>query len=215
MLVFARLLRSYLSQFVVTPGFDEHDMRRWFLPTENVVTSYPFDNPMTHEATNSYSFYTLSSFILGPQDYPTFKSNLFLPRCLDKDSLASAGERCTYPYKASGLWHFQCTGCLAWMGSFIHLPSSQGSSRPSAHHLPHRFHLCMAISYPSHAHSQHHSQALLHPHTHCRPLYPSRYPAKPISSHLGMAMHGHIVPIPCMPHACIYSSHQHRNSRDC
>ncbi|KAE8735324.1 Glycylpeptide N-tetradecanoyltransferase 1 [Hibiscus syriacus] len=34
------LLRQYLSQFVVSPDFDENDVRHWFLPTEDVVDSY-------------------------------------------------------------------------------------------------------------------------------------------------------------------------------
>ncbi|KAL5974928.1 glycylpeptide N-tetradecanoyltransferase [Asimina triloba] len=35
-----RLLRNYLSQFVVAPDFDEDDIEHWLLPTENVVDSY-------------------------------------------------------------------------------------------------------------------------------------------------------------------------------
>ena len=32
-----RLLRNYLSQFVVAQDFDEHDVEHWLLPIENVV----------------------------------------------------------------------------------------------------------------------------------------------------------------------------------
>ncbi|RVX05499.1 Glycylpeptide N-tetradecanoyltransferase 1 [Vitis vinifera] len=69
-----RLLRNYLSQFVVAPDFDEHDVEHWLLPTENVVDSYLVDSPVTHEVTDFCSFYTLPSSILGHQNYSTLKA---------------------------------------------------------------------------------------------------------------------------------------------
>ncbi|KAH8482494.1 hypothetical protein H0E87_029799 [Populus deltoides] len=69
-----RLLRNYLSQFVVAPDFDENDVEHWLLPTENVVDSYLVESPETHEITDFCSFYTLPSSILGNQNYLTLKA---------------------------------------------------------------------------------------------------------------------------------------------
>ncbi|KAL6002695.1 glycylpeptide N-tetradecanoyltransferase [Asimina triloba] len=69
-----RLLRNYLSQFVVTPDFDEDDIEHWLLPTENVVDSYLIESPENHEITDFCSFYTLPSTILGNQNYSTLKA---------------------------------------------------------------------------------------------------------------------------------------------
>ncbi|KAK1294736.1 Glycylpeptide N-tetradecanoyltransferase 1 [Acorus calamus] len=69
-----RLLRSYLSQFVVAPDFDEYDVRHWLLPTENIVDSYVVESPESHEITDFCSFYTLPSSILGNQNYSTLKA---------------------------------------------------------------------------------------------------------------------------------------------
>lgn len=69
-----RLLRNYLSQFVVAPDFDEDDVQHWLLPTENVVDSYLVESPETHEITDFSSFYTLPSSILGNQTYSTLKA---------------------------------------------------------------------------------------------------------------------------------------------
>ncbi|KAL6002632.1 glycylpeptide N-tetradecanoyltransferase [Asimina triloba] len=69
-----RLLRNYLSQFVVAPDFDEDDIEHWLLPTENVVDSYLVESPENHEITDFCSFYTLPSTILGNQNYSTLKA---------------------------------------------------------------------------------------------------------------------------------------------
>ncbi|KAL0015000.1 hypothetical protein SO802_002069 [Lithocarpus litseifolius] len=69
-----RLLRNYLSQFVVAPDFDEDDVEHWLLPSENVVDSYLVESPETHEITDFCSFYTLPSSILGNQTYSTLKA---------------------------------------------------------------------------------------------------------------------------------------------
>ncbi|XP_058075164.1 glycylpeptide N-tetradecanoyltransferase 1 [Magnolia sinica] len=69
-----RLLRSYLSQFVVAPDFDEDDVEHWLLPTENVVDSYLVESPETHEITDFCSFYTLPSTILGNQNHSALKA---------------------------------------------------------------------------------------------------------------------------------------------
>ncbi|KAG5225540.1 N-METHYLTRANSFERASE family protein [Salix suchowensis] len=69
-----RLLRNYLSQFVVAPYFDENDVEHWLLPTDNVVDSYLVESPETHEITDFCSFYTLPSSILGNQNYLTLKA---------------------------------------------------------------------------------------------------------------------------------------------
>lgn len=69
-----QLLRSYLSQFVVAPDFDEGDVEHWLLPTENVVDSYLVESPETHEITDFCSFYTLPSTILGNQNHSTLKA---------------------------------------------------------------------------------------------------------------------------------------------
>ncbi|KAF8393594.1 hypothetical protein HHK36_021838 [Tetracentron sinense] len=69
-----RLLRDYLSQFLVAPDFDEDDVEHWLLPTENVVDSYLVESPETHEITDFCSFYTLPSTILGNQNYSTLKA---------------------------------------------------------------------------------------------------------------------------------------------
>ncbi|CAL5439484.1 unnamed protein product [Camellia sinensis] len=69
-----RLLRNYLSQFLVAPDFDENDVEHWLLPRENVVDSYLVESPETHEITDFCSFYTLPSSILGNQNYTTLKA---------------------------------------------------------------------------------------------------------------------------------------------
>ncbi|KAM1812974.1 hypothetical protein ACFX11_026848 [Malus domestica] len=69
-----RLLRNYLSQFVVAPDFDENDVEHWLLPEENVVDSYLVESPETHDITDFCSFYTLPSSILGNQTYSILKA---------------------------------------------------------------------------------------------------------------------------------------------
>ncbi|XP_022721555.1 glycylpeptide N-tetradecanoyltransferase 1-like [Durio zibethinus] len=69
-----RLLRNYLSQFVVAPDFNEHDVEHWLLPTEGVVDSYIVESSETKEITDFCSFYTLPSSILGNQHYSTLKA---------------------------------------------------------------------------------------------------------------------------------------------
>ncbi|KAG1346378.1 glycylpeptide N-tetradecanoyltransferase 1 [Cocos nucifera] len=69
-----RLLRQYLSQFVVAPDFDENDVEHWLLPLENVMDSYLVESPETHEITDFCSFYTLPSSILNNQNYLVLKA---------------------------------------------------------------------------------------------------------------------------------------------
>ncbi|XP_044462148.1 glycylpeptide N-tetradecanoyltransferase 1-like [Mangifera indica] len=69
-----RLIRNYLSQFVVAPDLDENDVEHWLLPTENVVDSYLVESPETHEITDFCSFYSLPSSILGNQAHSTLKA---------------------------------------------------------------------------------------------------------------------------------------------
>ncbi|KAI4329121.1 hypothetical protein L6164_021421 [Bauhinia variegata] len=69
-----RLLRTYLSQFVVAPDFHENDVEHWLLTKENVVDSYVVESPETHEVTDFCSFYTLPSTILGNQNYSILKA---------------------------------------------------------------------------------------------------------------------------------------------
>ncbi|KAK7243317.1 hypothetical protein RIF29_38110 [Crotalaria pallida] len=69
-----RLLRNYLSKFVVAPDFDENDVEHWLLPEENVVDTFLVESPKTHEVTDFCSFYTLPSTILGNQNYSTLKA---------------------------------------------------------------------------------------------------------------------------------------------
>ncbi|XWS17432.1 hypothetical protein CRYUN_Cryun33cG0067000 [Craigia yunnanensis] len=68
------LLRNYLSQFVVSPDFDENDVEHWLLPPEDVMDSYLVESPETHEVTDFCSFYTLPSSILGNQNYSILKA---------------------------------------------------------------------------------------------------------------------------------------------
>ncbi|XP_043716152.1 glycylpeptide N-tetradecanoyltransferase 1-like [Telopea speciosissima] len=69
-----RLLRNYLSQFIVAPDFDEDDVEHWLLHKEDVVDSYLVESPDTHEITDFCSFYTLPSSIFGNQNYSTLKA---------------------------------------------------------------------------------------------------------------------------------------------
>nr|KYP63635.1 Glycylpeptide N-tetradecanoyltransferase 1 [Cajanus cajan]KYP63636.1 Glycylpeptide N-tetradecanoyltransferase 1 [Cajanus cajan] len=69
-----RLIRNYLSHFVVAPDFDENDVEHWLLPRENVIDSYLVESPETHVVTDFCSFYTLPSSILGHQNYSTLKA---------------------------------------------------------------------------------------------------------------------------------------------
>ncbi|KAL9263223.1 Glycylpeptide N-tetradecanoyltransferase 1-like protein [Drosera capensis] len=69
-----RLVRAYLSQFIVAPDFDEIDVEHWILPTKDVVDSYVVESPLTHDITDFCSFYTLPSTILGNPNYKTLKA---------------------------------------------------------------------------------------------------------------------------------------------
>lgn len=69
-----KLLRNYLSQFVVAPDFSEHDVVHWLLPINGVVDSYVVESSGTHEITDFCSFYTLPSSILGNQNHSTLKA---------------------------------------------------------------------------------------------------------------------------------------------
>ncbi|XP_010445121.1 PREDICTED: glycylpeptide N-tetradecanoyltransferase 1-like [Camelina sativa] len=69
-----RLLRNYLSQFLVETDFDENDVEHWLLPREDVVDSYLVESPETHDVTDFCSFYTLPSTILGNPNYTTLKA---------------------------------------------------------------------------------------------------------------------------------------------
>ncbi|KAM7498869.1 hypothetical protein LguiA_023283 [Lonicera macranthoides] len=69
-----RLLRNYLSQFIVAPDLDENDVEHWLLPKEDVLDSYLVESPENHEITDFCSFYTLPSSILGNQNYSTLKA---------------------------------------------------------------------------------------------------------------------------------------------
>ncbi|CAL0320282.1 unnamed protein product [Lupinus luteus] len=69
-----RLLRNYLSQFVVAPDFHEDDVEHWLVPRDNVVDSYLVESPKNHEITDFCSFYTLPSSILGNQTHSTLKA---------------------------------------------------------------------------------------------------------------------------------------------
>ncbi|KAH1033343.1 hypothetical protein J1N35_045517 [Gossypium stocksii] len=73
-LAVTRLLRNYLSQFIVSPDFDENDVQHWLLPTEDVVDSYLVESPETHDITDFCSFYTLPSSILGNQNCSILKA---------------------------------------------------------------------------------------------------------------------------------------------
>ncbi|TXG68513.1 hypothetical protein EZV62_003448 [Acer yangbiense] len=68
-----RLLRNYLSQFIVAPDFDENDVEHWLLPKEDVVDSFLVESPETHEITDFCSFYTLPPSILGNPNYSTLE----------------------------------------------------------------------------------------------------------------------------------------------
>ncbi|KAF3794830.1 Glycylpeptide N-tetradecanoyltransferase 1 [Nymphaea thermarum] len=69
-----RLLRNYLSQFIVAPDFDEDDVQHWLLPKENVIDSFVVESPDSREITDFCSFYTLPSSILGNQNYSVLKA---------------------------------------------------------------------------------------------------------------------------------------------
>lgn len=69
-----RLLKNYLSQFVVAPDFDDNEVEHWLLSQENVVDSYVVDSQETHEITDFISFYTLPSSILNNQNHSILKA---------------------------------------------------------------------------------------------------------------------------------------------
>ncbi|KAF9602289.1 hypothetical protein IFM89_026406 [Coptis chinensis] len=69
-----RLLREYLSQFVVAPDFNENEVEHLLLPTENVIDSFVVESPESHDITDFCSFYTLPSSILGNPNYSTLKA---------------------------------------------------------------------------------------------------------------------------------------------
>ncbi|XP_020587726.1 glycylpeptide N-tetradecanoyltransferase 1-like [Phalaenopsis equestris] len=69
-----RLLRDYLSKFVVAPDLDEKDVEHWLLPREDVVDSFLVESPDSHEITDFCSFYTLPSLILNNATYSNLKA---------------------------------------------------------------------------------------------------------------------------------------------
>ncbi|XP_042394292.1 glycylpeptide N-tetradecanoyltransferase 1-like [Zingiber officinale] len=82
-----RLLRGYLSQFVVAPDLDDNDVEHWLLPMENVIDSYVVESPETHEVTDFCSFYTLPSSILNNQNYSVLKAAYSYYNVATKSSL--------------------------------------------------------------------------------------------------------------------------------
>ncbi|RZC00722.1 Glycylpeptide N-tetradecanoyltransferase 1 isoform B [Glycine soja] len=50
-----RLIRNYLSHFVVAPDFDENDVEHWLLPRDGVIDSYLVASPETHESLLCFS----------------------------------------------------------------------------------------------------------------------------------------------------------------
>ncbi|KAI4376522.1 hypothetical protein MLD38_014273 [Melastoma candidum] len=69
-----RLLRDYLTQFVVAPDFDEDTVRHWLLPIENVVDTFVVEHPDTGDITDFCSFSCIPLSILGNPDYSTLKA---------------------------------------------------------------------------------------------------------------------------------------------
>ncbi|KAK4396894.1 Glycylpeptide N-tetradecanoyltransferase 1 [Sesamum angolense] len=96
-----RLLRNYLSRFVVAPVFDDDEVDHWLLPQEDVVDSYVVESPDTHEITDFFSFYTLPSSILNNPNYSILKAALYFLQCLHYDSTASADPGCSYYCKTN------------------------------------------------------------------------------------------------------------------
>ncbi|KAF8369920.1 hypothetical protein HHK36_032048 [Tetracentron sinense] len=87
-----RLLRDYLSQFLVAPDFDEDDVEHWLLPTENVVDSYLVESPETHEITDFLQLLHSSFNYPWKPELLAFEGCLFLLQCLYKDSITSVDE---------------------------------------------------------------------------------------------------------------------------
>ncbi|KAG0454718.1 hypothetical protein HPP92_023668 [Vanilla planifolia] len=69
-----RMLREYLSRFVVAPDLDEKDVEHWLLPREDVVDSFLVESPENHDITDFCSFYTLPSSILNNANYSNLKA---------------------------------------------------------------------------------------------------------------------------------------------
>lgn len=58
------LLRRYLSRFHLSPMFFQEEVRHWLLPREGVIYTYIVEDPVSHEITDMFSFYSLPSSIL-------------------------------------------------------------------------------------------------------------------------------------------------------
>ncbi|GJP70869.1 hypothetical protein CLOP_g1763 [Closterium sp. NIES-67] len=69
-----RLLKSYLSQFVIAPELSEAEVEHLLLPIKDVIDSFVVEDPQTHELTDLVSFYTLPSTIIGNDNYSKLKA---------------------------------------------------------------------------------------------------------------------------------------------
>ena len=67
-------LNEYLRQFEFRQCFDEHEVRHWFLPQEEIIYSYVVEDVETKEIKEFISFYNLPSSIIGHPVYKELKA---------------------------------------------------------------------------------------------------------------------------------------------
>lgn len=68
-----KLLTEYLDKFHLRVQMNDDEVRHWFLPREGVVTTYVVEQP-DRSISDFFSFYTLSSSIIGHDQFKTLKA---------------------------------------------------------------------------------------------------------------------------------------------
>jgi glycylpeptide N-tetradecanoyltransferase len=69
-----QLLNTHLQKYQLVQVFDEEEFKHWFMPRQNIMSSYVVQDPETKKLTDFCSFYTLNSTIIGNQKHPTLRA---------------------------------------------------------------------------------------------------------------------------------------------
>jgi len=69
-----KLVSKYLGGYDLAPIFKEEELQHWLCPLEGVVDAFVVQDPQTKEITDLVSFYTISSTVIGHDQYNTLKA---------------------------------------------------------------------------------------------------------------------------------------------
>ncbi len=70
------LLRGYLARFAYAPDMDEHDVKHWLLPRDDVVYSYVVESA-AGAVTDFFSFYSLPSTVINHPVHKTLRVSAY------------------------------------------------------------------------------------------------------------------------------------------